>query len=88
MTDARPIVRVATESGSVYDFEHRTDGIYVRRVGIEAMRRDGDWVRLIRKDPIELNAPMRLILEPLGDGDVTARMTSRVTEIIREDQDD
>lgn len=70
-------MRVTTESGSVYEIE---DG-RVRRLSVWTMRGDGDWVALLRPVRPEVGVSMLLMLEALGEGNLTVRRTSRVTEV-------
>lgn len=68
---------VITESGTSYEFE----GGRVRRHGDIDMRRDDEWLRFAHLPLIEVGRSMILVLEPLGEGDVTVRRTSRVVEV-------
>ena len=73
-------MRFRTESNTVYEI----DGLRVRRVagtGSEGMRRDGDWLDLEDAPVVVLGRPVTLILEPLGEGDVTIRTTTPVVSI-------
>ena len=70
------IERFTTESGSTYEVK---DG-YMRRVSEEAMRRDGEWLKVLSVSEIRLGYPVSFVLEPLGEGDVTIRTTTQVTE--------
>lgn len=72
-------MKFITESGTIYEIQ----GDKVRRVlGSDShdMRRDGEWIALHYYD-IGVGFPATLSLEPLGDGDVTIRTTSRVVEL-------
>lgn len=69
-----------TETGSVYEFND--DLTKVRRVQYtHDLRRDGEWLELRGLTMPHIGASMVLELEPLGEGDVTYRRTSWVTEI-------
>lgn len=71
---------VTTESGTVYEFDAERE--HVRRVNNEiVMRRDDEWLAFTFVIPPAIGASMVLALEPLGDGDMTARCTSPVTKI-------
>lgn len=73
-------MRVHTETGSIYEF--RNGRFEVRRVEhTHDLRRDGEWIKVISSSPPEVGRSMALGLEPLGAGDVTYRVTSRVTKI-------
>jgi hypothetical protein len=75
-------MRVHTETGSIYEFRERPEWTEVRRVDhTHDMRRDGEWLRVIDSGLLCEGFPLQLALEPLGDGDVTYRTTSRVTRI-------
>lgn len=73
-------MRVHTETGSVYEF--RNGRFEVRRIEhTHDLRRDGEWIKVISSSPPEVGHSMELGLEPLGEGDVTFRITSRVIKI-------
>jgi hypothetical protein len=69
---------IHTETGSVYEV---TDFHVRRRNSDGAMRRDGEWVAFHTFTAPVVGESMVFELEPLGDGDVTLRRTSRVTEV-------
>lgn len=71
-------MRVTTESGSIYEIEEGR----VRRLSVWTLRRDGEWLTLHRPVRPEVGVSMLLALEPLGEGDITIRRTSRVTEVV------
>lgn len=74
------LIRVETESGAVYLFD---ESGRVRRAGSSEtdMRRDGDWLKLLKEPKYEVGLPMFLILEPLGLGVATTRSTTPVVSI-------
>lgn len=75
-------MRVHTETGSIYEFRERPEWWEVRRVErTHDMRRDGEWLYCHYWPWPEVGQPMRLVLEPLGRGDITYRTTSWVTKI-------
>lgn len=69
---------VVTETGSRYRFN--ADFTKVKREGHQ-MRRDEEWLELVYPPQIQLGASIVMLLEPLGNGDVTLRTTSRVLEL-------
>lgn len=71
------MLKVLTESGTAYYFV-RADGFRVFRVGGGSLRRDGAWLRVKDLPDIEVGEPMRMMLEPLGEGDFTLRVTSPI----------
>lgn len=70
---------VKTETGSTYRFN--ADLSKVRREGTHDLRRDEEWLDLLEKPFVQVGVPMYLALEPLGEGNVTYRTTSRVLEV-------
>lgn len=70
-------MRVTTEAGSVYEF----DGQRMKRKSDSTLRRDGEWIQLLVPVEPRIGEPMWLPLEPLGDGEVTVRMTTPVVSI-------
>lgn len=70
---------VTTESGTEYEFT--PDHTRVRRLGGDTLRRDGDWLGVTLASPITLDQPIVMFLEPLGEGNVTIRTTSRVVGV-------
>lgn len=66
------MLRVTTESGSVYDFSDK----YVRRAGSHDLRQDNQWVELVGPPEIVEGFPMMLMLSPL---DPKATFTLRAT---------
>lgn len=77
------VVKVTTETGSVYEFNDTLTSVRRLEVGGEsdALRRDGDWLDLQIAPHITVGQSMVLALEPLGEGDVTVRATSRVVAV-------
>ena len=75
------MLRVTTESGSVYDFSD--DLSLCQRVNdTYGLRRDGGWLRLLETPTISVGSAMRLCLEPLAQEAVmTQRITTVVTDI-------
>lgn len=75
------VLRVTTASGTAYDFDAGRGR--VRRVPVpgeeHAMRRDGEWLDVEPGTVPEVGFPLVMLLEPLGEGDVTQRTTSPVT---------
>lgn len=71
-------MRVETESGTVYEF----DGLSMRRVSQDPLRRDGEWVKMLKPVKPVIDEPMVLWLEPLGEGNVTMRLTTPVVLIL------
>lgn len=88
---------IHTESGSVY--QTTNDGRKIRRlvhrnpidpeaeVPRVALRKDGYWLELQAPAEPVIGMRMILLLEPLGDGDVTTRMTSVVIGIRGESEE-
>lgn len=72
------MMRVETESGSIYEF----DGLSMRRVSKEPLRRDGEWVKILKPARPVIDEPMVLFLEPLGQGEFTTRITTPVVLIL------
>ena len=73
---------VETETGSIYLFDQgRVMRLRDGETTESALRRDGDWLRLLSIPLIAVGEPMRLVLQPLGEGYATLRITSRVTAI-------
>lgn len=84
-----------TESGSAYEF-NSDNPRQIRRVASQEvmspdfdsvdLRRDEEWIELLRMPQLSVGARTVLELEPLGpDADVTLRWTTPVTEIITEE---
>lgn len=74
-------IYVKTETGS---YEFTDDLLKVRRVAGGALRRDNQWLKLQSVAAPLVGVGMVLILEPLGVGDTTVRMTNIVTDISEE----
>ena len=73
---------VETETGSIYLFDQgRVMRLRDGETTESALRRDGDWLQLLSIPLIAVGEPMRLVLQPLGEGYATLRITSRVTAI-------
>ena len=70
-------MKVTTKSGTAYEF----DGDLVRRVGGRGMRRDEEWLNFRWLQWPQVGEPMVLLLEPLGEGNVTIRTTSLVVSV-------
>lgn len=70
-------MRFITETGTEYEIQ----GEQVRRVGGDPMRRDGEWLRLLENPAVVVGKPVTLVLEPLGEGNLTLRTTTPVTVI-------
>lgn len=69
---------VTTRSGTRYEFS----GFEVRRLGGDALRRDEEWLKFEWGNGWpEVGKPMILLLEPLGEGNVTIRTTTEVVSI-------
>jgi len=78
---------VETETGSIYLFDQgRVMRLRDGETTESALRRDGDWLRLLSIPLIAVGEPMRLVLQPLGEGYATLRVTSRVTAIYTEEE--
>lgn len=73
-------MKVTTETGSTYEFD--MPGLKMRRVNENwVLRRDQEWVKMLAKPQVVIGQEMVILLEPLGGGDMTTRITTRVTEI-------
>ena len=73
---------VETETGSIYLFDQgRVMRLRDGETTESALRRDGDWLQLVSIPLVAVGEPMRLVLQPLGEGYATLRITSRVTAI-------
>ena len=76
---------VETETGSIYLFDQ---GWVMRLRDGEttesALRRDGDWLQLLSAPAVTVGQSINLMLQPLGEGYATLRITSRVTAIYTE----
>lgn len=73
-------MRVTTESGTIYEFE----GNKVRRApegNAAGMRRDEEWLSFTSPRVPTIGEDMFLLLEPLGEGNVTVRRTTPVVLI-------
>lgn len=72
-------MKIRTETGSLYEVVDDK----MRRVipGLEELRRDGDWLQVLSRTEPLIGQPMKFVLEPLGEGDVTFRVTSAVVAI-------
>lgn len=70
-------MRFFTETGSEYE----VDGNRVRRVSKHGMRRDEEWLEMLQPPYIQVGHSAHMALEPLGEGDVTFRTTSRVVGV-------
>ena len=78
---------VETETGSIYLFDQgRVMRLRDGETTESALRRDGDWLQLLSIPLIAVGEPMRLVLQPLGEGYATLRITSRVTAIHTEEE--
>ena len=78
------MIKVTTETGSVYEFD--IANYKMRRVPVDApeseLRRDGEWLNMIRPPRIEKGEPILIPLEGLHDpSDVTMRYTTTVVDI-------
>lgn len=77
-------VRVVTASGAEYIVDFTRGRVRRRRVAapagsdFAALRRDGEWVRLLHAERIEVGLPAVFELEPLGDP-ATVLQTTRIT---------
>lgn len=74
--------KITTESGAVYELDDNAK--HIRRTeGTDGnnKRRDGSWIYLIEPVVFTVGLPMYLFMEPLGDGDFTFRVTTRVVSI-------
>lgn len=77
-------LKVWTASGSLYEFHEVDDQMLVRRTlgeDSEALRKDEEWLKVTVPFGIVGGMPMFLVLEPLGEGDLTSRTTSEVVEM-------
>ena len=74
---------VTTESGSCYEFDVQEHSSWMRRQASSSdpLRRDEEWVPMLTVPEFEVGFPMRLLLEPLGDGDVTVRFSTPVLKV-------
>lgn len=72
---------VKTETGSVYELD--IENMRMRRSNsVESLRRDGEWVTMLKEPIVELGRTMILFLEPLSDHcSITTRFTTIVKEI-------
>lgn len=70
-------MRFITETGTEYEIQ----GDRIRRVGGDPMRRDAEWLRLLETPAVVVGKPVTLVLEPLGEGNLTLRTTTPVTVI-------
>lgn len=84
-----PTLTVETETGSTYTFAHDpcTGFNLVRRtrqaIDEGALRRDGEWLRVLLRGSVEVGYPIAMMLEPLGEGAVvTERVTSNVVSVM------
>lgn len=74
--------RITTQSGTVYEFDLL--GRKVRRVPLDeyaSMRQDEQWLDFEFGYPPAVGSSVVLMLEPLGEGDVTVRRTTPVVSI-------
>ena len=77
---------VKTETGSYYEFNRKLSE--VRRWHFDeenVLRRDGEWVKCVVVAPINVGEAMQMWLDIREDGVVTSRVTSYVTEIIKDE---
>lgn len=72
---------VTTQTGSVYEID--IDAMKMRRTNKEAdLRKDGEWVSMLKEPVIEMGRSMILYLEPLSDNcSITTRFTTKVIGI-------
>ncbi len=72
---------VKTETGSVYELD--IENMRMRRSNsVESLRRDGEWVTMLKEPIVELGRAMILFLEPLSEHQsITTRFTTIVKEI-------
>lgn len=77
------LTKTITETGSVYLFNMKT--LQMKRADhtnkSDDLRKDGEWVQMLLKPEITQGEPMRIALEPLGEGDVTLRYTTPVLSV-------
>jgi len=80
---------VETETGSIYLFDQgRVMRLRDGETKEGALRRDGDWLQILSEpEGIAVGQPMNLILQPLGEGHATFRITSLVTAIHTEEEE-
>ena len=76
-------IMLQTETGSVYALSK--ESMKVSRLSTELMRRDGEWLKMYEWPDITIGQPLKLALEPLGEGNRTFRITSPVAKILKED---
>ena len=77
---------VKTETGSYYEFNHKLSE--VRRWHFDdenVLRRDGEWINCVVVAPIAIGQAMQMWLDLRGDGVITTRTTSWVTDIIKDE---
>jgi hypothetical protein len=72
---------VKTETGSIYEIDMKN--MKMRRSNSEeSLRRDGEWITMLKEPIIELGRTMILFLEPLSEyQSITTRFTTIVKEI-------
>lgn len=73
-------MHVYTENGSVYtvDLEAKT---IVRSSMVHELRRDDEPLSYLGFQDLAVGESWTIFLEPLGEGDVTVRVTSKVVRI-------
>jgi hypothetical protein len=77
-------IMIQTETGSIYALSK--ESMKVSRLSSELMRRDGEWLKMYEWPDITIGQPLKLALEPLGEGNRTFRITSPVVKILKEDE--
>jgi hypothetical protein len=72
---------VTTQTGSIYEID--IDEMKMRRTNKgEDLRRDGEWISMIKEPVIEIGRSMILYLEPLADNcSMTTRFTTTVVGV-------
>lgn len=77
--------RIFTATGSIHEIDYQS-GTYVRLIGgFSTLRRDGEFVPLVRATRPVVGEPMIMLLRVREDGVLTTRMTSAVTRIEERD---
>lgn len=80
---------VITKSGTEYQFRTRNGHTFMRRLSSESTSlRDNAWVRVVGDEPtIAIGEPLCVVLERVGFGGITTRLTSPV-QMVFQDTDD
>ena len=79
------MIKVTTATGSLYEFD--MDNLQMRRADHTKksfdLRKDGEWIQMLKEPAIEVGKAMIIALAPLGDPDTTDCTMRYTTEVLK-----